>query len=99
MNFALSTICLHIIHYFLFYSLLKPDVLLLFTSLESRSVNHSNILKYTPQQSLQRLPSLIIQDNKPEMKKFSTTNSNEFSNVRKNPIPQSLAQEKVNEKN
>jgi len=81
---------------------------------ESRSHNHSkelrghlhsnivNIVKDTPQQPLQRLPNIIIQENKPELKKFSTTISNEFNingGVKKNPISEALAQDKLANKN
>jgi len=58
-------------------------------------------MKYTPQQLTQRLPNLIIQDNKPELKKFSTTYSNEFNlkNKKKNPNPDAVIQDKLVNKN
>jgi len=76
-------------------------------SKESRGHNHNhsniaNIVKDTPQQPLQRLPNIIIQENKPELKKFSTTISNEFNingGVKKNPISEALAQDKLANKN
>ena len=79
----------HILHYFIYK--------------ESRSHNHANLVsKYTPQQPTQRLPNLILQDNKPELKKFSTTYSNEFNinnGNKKNPIPEAVSQEKLANKN